>query len=79
VALLVDAATGLVSRLRYRAVVDGRPAAIEEAFSDYRAVDGIQVAWRAVVRRDGRVVLERTLTSILFDAPVAPALFRRPS
>ncbi|HXH07749.1 MAG TPA: pitrilysin family protein, partial [Vicinamibacterales bacterium] len=79
VALVIDAATGLVARLRYRAHAGGRPAAVEEMFSDYRAVDGVQVAARAVVRRDGRIVLERTLTAIAFDVPVDAALFRRPS
>ncbi len=45
----VDPATGLIARQTY-AAGPGAPI-VEEAFSDYRQVDGVQVAYAATVSR----------------------------
>lgn len=58
---------------------DGRPTPAEEVFSDYRSVDGIQVPFRAEVLRNGRTILDRTLTEVTFNGEVDRALFVRPS
>jgi zinc protease len=57
---------------------DGRPVQAEEVFSDYRVVEGIQVPFRAEVLRNGRPVLERTLTQVQFNTDLDAALFTRP-
>jgi predicted Zn-dependent peptidase len=55
-----------------------RPIRVEEVFSDYRPVEGVQVAYEARVLHDGRPVVRRTLTKVALNAPVDPALFERP-
>jgi len=57
---------------------DGRPAQAEEQYSDYRKVNGIDVPYHAVVLRDGRKILERTLKSVTFNTTVDPTLFEQP-
>jgi zinc protease len=69
----------LIARQRFTtAGPDGRPQEAEEAFSDYRAVDGIQVPFTAEVLRNGRVILQRTLTEVRFNTDIDPKLFDRP-
>jgi zinc protease len=79
--LLVDRRSGLVTGERY---VVAQPGAIgkvptEESYSDYRAVNGIQVAFRTVVRRGEAVILERRLTALRINVPLDEGLFKRPA
>ena len=70
---------GLVVRQRFDAPgPDGKPVDAEEVFSDYRSVSGVQVPYRAVVRRAGRVILSRTLTQVALNTPIDDTLFARP-
>jgi hypothetical protein len=55
----------------------GRPL-IEDEFSDYRAVDGVQIAYRAS-RRYGTTSLERRITDVKINTPIDATLFKRPS
>ena len=57
---------------------DGRPSHAEEMFSDYRKVDGIDVPFKAAVLRDGKQILDRTLTNVTLNGAVDPALFQQP-
>lgn len=78
VTLLLDAATALIAGLRYTA--PGQEAsAIEEGYSDYRDVSGLQVAFKAVVTRAGVRFLERVLRTFEINVPIDAALFTRPS
>lgn len=76
--LLVDPETGLVAKQTYVAAGVGQPL-IEELSSDYRPVDGVQVAFRATVRQAGRHVLNRQVTEFKINTPLDPALFKRPA
>ena len=58
---------------------DGRPAQAEELFSDYRTIEGIRIPFKASVFRDGRPILERTLTRVAINGPVDEKLFARPA
>ncbi len=78
VVLYVDAGTKLVMRQTYVAGGLGS-ALIEERFGKYQAVDGVQIAFSASVRRGGVTVLDRQVQQIRINAPVDPALFRRPA
>jgi hypothetical protein len=78
VVLYVDPTTNLVARQTYVAGRPGDPL-VEEIFSDYKTVDGVQIAFTAAVRRDGQQVLERRVTEIDINPPLDPALFRRPA
>jgi predicted Zn-dependent peptidase len=55
-----------------------KPIRVQEVFSDYRAVEGLQIAYEARVLHDDRPVVRRTLTKVSLNAPVDPALFDRP-
>jgi hypothetical protein len=57
---------------------DGSPIQAEEVYSDYRKVNGIEVPFKASVLRDGRSILDRTLTNVTFNSAVDPALFQQP-
>jgi hypothetical protein len=56
----------------------GQPL-VEELFADHRVVDGVQVAFATTVRRGGQPIVERRLADFTINAPIAPALFKRPS
>ena len=45
---------------------------------DYRAVDGVQIAFQATRQVGGRSV-ERRVTDVKINAPVDPTLFKRPA
>ena len=74
VSVVLDPDSLNILRLRY----DMETATIEERFSDYRPVNGMQVAFKAEVLRNGTPVVERTLKSIEFNATLEPSLFSRP-
>ena len=57
---------------------DGRSMRAEETFSDYRGVDGIQIPFQAELRHDGRLILARTLTTVVLNTPLDDALFVKP-
>jgi zinc protease len=78
IVLQIDPDTGLIVKLTYVIAAPGQPL-IEELFSDYRAVDGVQIAFAAAVRRGGHPLLERRVTRIAINPPLDPALFKRPA
>ena len=51
----------------------------EELYSDYRDVDGVLVAFRSIVRRNGFSVLERQLTKLTFNETLSQELFAKPA
>ncbi len=76
--LHVDPVTHLVARQSYAPGGGGQPL-IEEIFSDYRTIDGVQIAFTAEVHRGGETILHRRVTSIRLNEPLGPTLFKRPS
>jgi zinc protease len=76
VTLFVNRDTGLIERARYALSPAGRG---EEAYSDYRSVDGIQVAFHTVVRRPGVTPIERDVKTIRFNVALPAGLFVKPS
>jgi hypothetical protein len=77
VVLYVDPDTGLIRKRMYTADAPGRPV-IEEQFFDYRAVDGIQIAFRAT-QKVGPLSVERRIIDVKLNAPIDAALFQRPT
>ena len=75
--LYVDPRTSLVTKQAYVVRAPGQPL-IEELFSDYRAVDGVNVAFTAEVRAAGKPIVKRRLNEITFNARLDPKLFTRP-
>ncbi len=78
VRLFLDPRTGLVVRQTYMAHGENGMEETEELYSDYRLVEGVQVAFRAIVRRGGVSVLERELTELTFNTVLDDALFEKP-
>lgn len=76
--LYVDPDTNLIARQTYVAGGLGG-AVIEETFGDYKAVDGVQIAFTATVRRGGVTMLERHVRELRINAPFDAALFARPT
>lgn len=75
VTLVLDPDTALILRQRYLL----RARQMEEEYSDYRDVDGLKVAFKAVIRGAGMPTLERVVQSFRYNVPVDPALFIRQS
>jgi zinc protease len=76
--MYVDAGTGLVTKQTYVAGGAGQPL-VEEIFSDYRDVNGIQINYAASVRVGGEPALERTVLDVKIGGPLDPSLFGRPA
>ena len=76
--MYVDATNGFVTRQTYVAGGTGQPL-VEESFSDYRDVNGVQINYAANVRVGGEPALERTVVDVKIGGPLDPSLFRRPT
>ncbi len=72
--MVADAKTFQVRELRYP--TDAAPDAPQavERFDDYRDVGGVRVAFHASVEREG-MVIDRTLSAVQFNVPMAASLF----
>ena len=77
VVLLIDPETSRINKLTFVAEAPGRPV-VEEEFSDYRTVDGVQFAFSGA-RRNGGQSIERHITDLQLYVPIDTALFKRPS
>jgi hypothetical protein len=76
VTVTFDPHTALISRLRY---LSAGGETTEEAFSDYRDVNGLKVAFMAVMSRGNAPFLERVVRSFEWNVPLDAGLFTRPS
>ena len=76
--LSIDPDSGLIAKQTFIARGPGGQL-IEERFSDYRTIDGVQVPFTTRAFGGGRQLGERQVTSISFNKPIDPALFKRPS
>ncbi len=76
VTLFIDTASGMVLKESYP--LPGGSDVAEEAFSDYRDVNGVKIAYRASLRRGGLLVLTRTVTDVKVNVPIEPTMFTRP-
>jgi hypothetical protein len=80
VVLLLDPVTNLILAQRYEvAAGDGGRTTMEEQFSDYQRVDGLQVAFAAVVEAGGLPVLTRRVRTVEYNLPLPADLFTRPA
>jgi zinc protease len=78
IVLYVDPETHLIAKQAYVPGGAAQPL-IEERFSDYRPIDGVQVAFTATVARGGKIILKRQVSQIKFNVSLDPALFKRPT
>jgi zinc protease len=73
----LDPTTSQIRKRLYAVDAPGRPI-VEETFFDYRDVQGIQFAFRAI-QKVGPTSVERLVTDVKINAPIDPALFKRPA
>jgi zinc protease len=76
VTVALDPKTALILYMRY-ALSDKTSA--EEAFSDYRSVNGLLVAFHAEMRRSGLPPVLRLVKTFEYNVDLDPALFTKPS
>ena len=76
VTLVFDPDTALLLRQQFAHPTAG--TMMEEAYSDYRLVDGIQVAFKAEVRLAGKPIVERTVRTFEYNVPLEASLFTKP-
>jgi hypothetical protein len=78
--VVFDPSTALIVRQRYRAILQGTSSAdMEEEYSDFRDVSGLQVPFAATVRVAGAIAVRRVLHTVEYNVPLDPSLFSRPS
>jgi zinc protease len=77
IVLSIDPANGLVTKQTFVAPPAAGGDLVEETFSDYRAVDGVQFAFLAE-RTSGELKVERQVHEIKVNPPVDSATFSRP-
>jgi zinc protease len=77
VVLYIDPTTSLIRKQVFAADMPGRPI-IEEQFSDYRVVDGLQIPFSAS-RKAGPMTLERKVSEVKINTAIDPVQFRRPT
>jgi outer membrane lipoprotein-sorting protein len=75
--LVLDPASGLILQERYPAGEGSGD--VEETFSDYRDVDGLQVAFSVKVRHPRLGEMTRVTRQFSINVPLDPALFAKPS
>ena len=77
VMLVVNRSSGLVVRQQY--TPPGTEGLAIDEYSDYRRVDGLQVPFKAIVRRPGAPLLERIIRKLEYNVALPPGIFTRPS
>jgi zinc protease len=77
VTLVLDAKSGRILRATYPA--PGLSGEVEEAFSDYRDVNGLQVAFAVTLKHPQLGTMKRVIRKFDYNTPLDPALFTKPS
>ncbi len=71
--MYIEAATGMVLKKAFRGMGTGGMADIEEAYSDYREIAGIQVPFRVERTQNGSPLTQFTVKEVKFNTGVDPA------
>ena len=77
VVLLINPETSQIDKLTFVADTSTRPI-VEDEFTDYRRVAGVQIAFQAW-RRSGGQTIARRINDIKINRSLDAALFKRPS
>ncbi|MDQ3488974.1 MAG: insulinase family protein [Acidobacteriota bacterium] len=77
VTIAFDPSTGLLAYQRYGGAA-GEPVTVE-TFTDYRPVQGLQIAHHASVRREGQPPLQRIVRTFEVNVPLEAAFFKKPT
>ena len=77
IVLYIDPQSSLINKLTFVDEAPSRPL-VEERFSDYRGVDGIQIAHQAT-RKIGAQSVERRVSDVKINTAFDPSMFKRPA
>jgi hypothetical protein len=77
IVLYINPGSALVEKRAFTANAPGRPI-VEEQFSDYRPVDGVQMPFHAT-QTVGTLVVDRQVIELKINSAVDPAFFKRPA
>jgi zinc protease len=75
--LYINAESGLIDKLTFVDDAPSRPL-VEEAFGDYRDVDGIKIPFKGT-RKIGTQSVERRTSNVEINRSLEPSLFKRPT
>jgi zinc protease len=75
--LVLHPETGQIVRAWYPA--SGAGGRVEETFSDYRQIEGLQVAFSVTVRHPGLPPFTRIIREFQLNVPIDPSVFSKPS
>ncbi|MCX6554356.1 MAG: hypothetical protein NTZ12_04975, partial [Candidatus Aminicenantes bacterium] len=73
---LVDKKSLQIVGCQYQGMTQSGPAAMEDASSDFRAVDGVVLPFKNVARADGQIATEMTIKEIKLNVAVSEADFK---
>jgi zinc protease len=76
--MLFDPTTGLLTRQRYGGGTIEDPVT-DESFTDYRRVEGLQVAHQMLVKRQGQFPIRRTVRTFEMNVPIDASFFAKPA
>jgi hypothetical protein len=57
---------------------DGQPTEVQEVFTDYRKVNGVEVPFKASVLQNGHVIIERIIKNVTFNSKIDEKIFEQP-
>ncbi len=77
--VFIEPATNLIVMKRYTAALMGPPTETEEFYSDYRAVQGVQMPFRIITRQGGKVGADMTVTDVKVNPGVPEAWYKLPT
>lgn len=73
----IDSKTGFVLKKTAKGVGASGPTVVEETFTDYRAVNGIQFPFKTIGTSQGKKVSEMTVESVKVNAGVKEETFKK--
>lgn len=76
--LWFDSATGLLVKKAYHAAAMGAPGEVEEILSDYRDTGGLKLAYKAILKREGKKFGEVSVSEFKLNPGLDDAAYQRP-
>lgn len=75
--LYIDALTNLIYKKTYQGAAEAGLATLEEVYSDYKKVEGIQIPYHTIVRANGRQFIEAVVLEVRINSDLGGEFFYR--
>lgn len=76
--VFLDAKTHLLAKLAFRGTTPQGPLDVEVVTTDHRDVSGVRIPFKVVGTQAGQPYLQLTVTSVLVNTGIDPAMFAKP-